>query len=59
MYGGVDKYSGDIAFGRNKKEVDPLQIVQFPMLMCREVMKESNCIEVIVAEDTAGKQEMV
>lgn len=55
MYGGVDKYSGDIAFKKHSEEVDPLYHPYVLFLMNSEVMKESNCFETIVAKDTNGK----
>lgn len=55
MYGGIDKYSGDIAFKRNSNEVNPLYGRWLSIFTNREVMSESNCFETIVAEDASGK----
>ena len=55
MYGGIDKYSGDIAFKRNKDQLDPLYRQLLLIFIIREVMNESNCFETIVAEDASGK----
>lgn len=44
MYGGIDKYGGDIVCREQREEVD-----------VQEVMNQSNCFETIVATDESGK----